>query len=901
MITNNFENIQMISQPKQIKVPLFQHQLASIYQMEKRESEQKVVNNNSVIETNISVYADKTGYGKCHGRDTPIIMFDGTVKMVQDIKSGELLMGDDSTPRKVLSLARGKEQLYKISQIIGEDYIVNESHILSLQMTCPKYISKQKNRIQVLWFEPKSLIFKSINFNYQTYNYDKDKTLEDAKKYLISIPNIDTRIDICLKDYINLPKKIQKHLKGYKSDIDCWENELNEKDVDPYYIGLALSYNNQTTYQKIINYLYPDNITNILNKYNLMNNKHIPYKYKINTRENRLRLLAGIIDRDSYYNEGVYGIIQKNDQLSKDIVFLCQSLGFKCVVKKIDKSCYIRIIISGSKLYEIPVLIQTKSKILKYNKNQLCTNIKVESVNIGEYYGFSIDNNHRYLLGDFTVTHNTLAMITLIHRDKMNWDISSPYKQSIVTTYADGRIKKTVTNDYEKNDVTLVLVSQSIIHQWYDECQKTPLSVKMITSKQHIDTVMIDNYDIILVTPTMYNRLVSKYFRIAWKRFIFDEPGHLKIPAMNKIIAGFIWLVTATPDAIIAQHKNCRNSFMHDIICFAGWGPFSVYFDYMIIKNDDTFIEQSFRMPPTNHIYYKCYNPIYNTVNGFVTNNITQMISAGNIQGAIKALGGGETQNITELVKQKKLSERDELESILSIYKLKNKKKKIDIVSEKIQRIDIQIKELTNRYEEILKGDCSICFSPISNPTMEPNCQNIFCGECLLKWISTKITCPLCRDNIQTKELIYINTKTETESEYKNKQVHKNSDQTQIHTKINTIINLLKSNHNGKFIIFSGWDQTFGPIRTHLLKHNISFIEVKGSVNERMNNITSFKEGNTQVIFLNSRFNGAGINLQEATDIIVYHEMEPTTLNQIIGRANRIGRTESLNVHHLQI
>ena len=55
------------------------------------------------------------------------------------------------------------------------------------------------------------------------------------------------------------------------------------------------------------------------------------------------------------------------------------------------------------------------------------------------------------------------------------------------------------------------------------------------------------------------------------------------------------------------------------------------------------------------------------------------------------------------------------------------------------------------------------------------------------------------------------------------------------------------------------------------------------------------------MIFLNSNCNGAGINLQEATDIILYHKMTETTQNQIIGRANRIGRLECLNVHHLQV
>jgi superfamily II DNA or RNA helicase len=487
-------------------------------------------------------------------------------------------------------------------------------------------------------------------------------------------------------------------------------------------------------------------------------------------------------------------------------------------------------------------------------------------------------------------------MATLIYRDKMKWDLSTQYQQSSVSTFAGGRIKKTTTTYHDKIDVTLVLANQSIINQWYEDCKKTPLSVKMITSKELVDTVMIENYDVILVTPTMYNRLVSKYYQVAWKRFIFDEPGHLKVPSMSKIISGFIWLVTATPDAIISQHKNCRNSFMNELICFAGWGPFSVYFDFMIIKNNDNFIEHSFSMPPTNHSYYKCYNPIYTAVNGFVTPNITEMISAGNIQGAVNALGGGETQNIAELVSQKKLEEKEELESRLAIYRIKNKKKEIENMIEKIERVDNQLKELNKRYEEILKGDCSICFSSISKPVMEPNCQNIFCGECLLQWLKTKNTCPLCRDVVKSNELIYINTEEE-----KSNTTHKHPEASQLPTKNNTIISLLKNKPNGKFIIFSAWDQTFSPIRTLLETNGISFIEVKGGVSERVNSITSFKEGNTQVIFLNSRSNGAGINLQEATDIIVYHEMENTTLNQIIGRANRIGRVDSLNVHHLQI
>ena len=48
-----------------------------------------------------------------------------------------------------------------------------------------------------------------------------------------------------------------------------------------------------------------------------------------------------------------------------------------------------------------------------------------------------------------------------------------------------------------------------------------------------------------------------------------------------------------------------------------------------------------------------------------------------------------------------------------------------------------------------------------------------------------------------------------------------------------------------------------------------------------------------EYLCLNYINNGAGINLQEATDIILYHEMNEDLSTQIIGRANRIGREKS--------
>lgn len=74
-----------------------------------------------------------TGGGKCLARGTPVMMHSGEVRLVEDIAVGDLLMGPDSQPRRVESLARGREMMYRVTPTKGDAYTVNESHILSLR------------------------------------------------------------------------------------------------------------------------------------------------------------------------------------------------------------------------------------------------------------------------------------------------------------------------------------------------------------------------------------------------------------------------------------------------------------------------------------------------------------------------------------------------------------------------------------------------------------------------------------------------------------------------------------------------------------------------------------------------------------------------------------------------
>jgi SNF2 family DNA or RNA helicase len=488
----------------------------------------------------------------------------------------------------------------------------------------------------------------------------------------------------------------------------------------------------------------------------------------------------------------------------------------------------------------------------------------------------------------------TLSMVALVLRDKLKWDMDVPFVQETISTESAGIIKISKIKRYEKFPTTLILVSQSIISQWEDEFKHTNLSVFSVTSKKHIDSIEPEDYDVVIVTVVMYNKLIMTFSKYAWKRFIFDEPGHIRVPGMKEVQAGFYWFVTATPCSITTKHRNCRGSFMKEIIgnelC-----EFESQFVGMVLRNNPLFVKASFEMPPTTHHYHQCYQPVFNAINGMVTKTINTMVEAGDIHGAIIALGGDMTENIVDLVKKKKLEYKIHTESKIRIYTMRGDINGVKEWTERKNSIIIQIEELDKRFHNMLNGQCNICLELLKNPVLEPNCQNLFCGKCLLTWLKRKSQCPLCRCDIKASDLVYV-----SDGKDNCKKVTKISPPRQM-TKLEKIVDLIKNKPDGSFLIFSSYNSTFPSICSALKENEISFVEIRGSYKTCKTNIQKFKHGYVNVVFLNSNFNGSGINLQETTDIILYHEMTTSTNNQILGRANRIGRTIPLEVHHLQV
>ena len=361
----------------------------------------------------------KCGAGKCVSRDTKILMYDGTIKLVQDVVVGDQIMGDDSGPRNVLTLARGRETMYKVCTKRGEGYTVNESHILSLKYATDKGKNIKKNEV---------LDISVLDYLALPKTYHGRSGILYGYRVPIVFPEKPQEIDPYLVGYWlgdgHSSDSVITTQESYviKYFVDCFKTKHTE-----LYLEFTGNYHYSIRSIKKKNNVFKQ----FLQKNNIINNKHIPLHYKCNSRKNQLALLAGIIDSDGHYCHNCYEITQKNETLLDDIVFLVKSLGFAAYKKQVQKACtnakdtdgnicsktdtYYLINICGKGLEEIPTVCpRKKGQVRQQIKDVLKYRIHLEKLPEDDYYGFEIDGNHRFVLGDFTVTHNTVMAIKII-------------------------------------------------------------------------------------------------------------------------------------------------------------------------------------------------------------------------------------------------------------------------------------------------------------------------------------------------------------------------------------------------------------------------------------------------------------------------------------------------------
>ena len=346
----------------------------------------------------------------CHAAGELILMADGTRKPAEDVLIGDLLMGIDG-PRRVLSLHRGRQRMARVVPNKGDPFTVNAGHILTL-----------------LW---------SVS----------DGARKDGDV-----------IDMSVAEWVLASRNVQRHTVLYRPRVDEFFNDYTEQDrpIGAYYLGMLLGDGNfrnlgvTTEDEEVlteINKLAVDFglrvrkddsggrcptyhlVVHSKNRERNMlldavralglgkcrsGDKFVPDAYLTSSRRDRMELLAGLLDTDGSLSCGGFDWISKSRRLADGVVFLCRSLGLAAYMRPCEKFCqtgkggtYYRVSISGD-CSVIPMRIARKrAAARRINKDVQRVGFKVELMPEADYYGFVVDGDHRYLLGDFTWTHNT--------------------------------------------------------------------------------------------------------------------------------------------------------------------------------------------------------------------------------------------------------------------------------------------------------------------------------------------------------------------------------------------------------------------------------------------------------------------------------------------------------------
>ena len=330
----------------------------------------------------------------CHRPDTEILMHDGSLKQVRFIRAGEFVAGEYGQPQEVLNVASGVDSMYRIRYATGEELVVNSKHIISLVYCMPdsKYKGIKQGDVVNVTVE-----------DYLTWN----KTKKHAFKQYLGPGVAGSEKKLPINPWllgIWLGDGSEDCAALTNTDPEVWERVQKLCGENNWTLA-----NSSKAITKRIN----GGLQSILRSEKLLGNKHIPEVYFQASTEQRLELLAGLLDSDGYldHNSTTFEITQSRKHLLDQVARLCRGLGLRTrVTAKWSKQWskyYYKLSISGE-TQTIPVVIKRKKarKSLS-NRNFRHVGFSVEAIGKGPYCGLSLSGSHLYQTAIGVVTHNT--------------------------------------------------------------------------------------------------------------------------------------------------------------------------------------------------------------------------------------------------------------------------------------------------------------------------------------------------------------------------------------------------------------------------------------------------------------------------------------------------------------
>lgn len=534
------------------------------------------------------------------------------------------------------------------------------------------------------------------------------------------------------------------------------------------------------------------------------------------------------------------------------------------------------------------------------------------------------------VIGDRVGSGKSFVILSLI----LNNDIVQ--KDNAIKSYGNNLMILSFREQNINIKTNLLVIPHNLASQWESHINNFTDNLRylMVVKTKSLEYIIsrqeeVGTYDLIVVTSTYFTRLAqfltSRSFKM--QRIIFDEVDNMNLPNCMTIESNFYWFVTASYGNLIyprgfvrwdiAEEKHIwyahglRNAgFIRDLFLDLANNLSKEYVKILVLKNNEDFIKTSVYVPPLETNVIKCKTPVtIDVLHGFVDKEVIDCLNAGDVHGAIAKLNPNHKtseENLIQIQIDKLTRElnnteiRMEAERQMSYDSEEERKNRIS----RIQKNQTDFENKINGIRERIKNTnmCNICFDDISNKTITPCCSNGFCFLCLNKWLVNHKKCPLCQKDINAKDVLVVEelSNEEMSCEICESNIMTVSEQKDKIENLKDLLNhLMAENQKSKIIVYASSDMTFSKIDKVIKEHNIKHAFIKGPVAHIDKTIDRYRHGDLSVLLLNSRLYGSGMNLENTTDIIMFHKVDTEIEHQIIGRAQRYPRTAPLKVHYL--
>lgn len=530
------------------------------------------------------------------------------------------------------------------------------------------------------------------------------------------------------------------------------------------------------------------------------------------------------------------------------------------------------------------------------------------------------------IIGDHAGSGKSYSCLGLI----LSNDITC-HKRAHIKSFGMDNITIYVQDNFKVIKTNLIVIPHNLTAQWEDSIKTLKQSIKyrIINREKAFNMLFrnefqLDELEILVITAPWYNKL-SKWCtenQIKFQRIFFDEVDSLNLTG-SQIYANFTWFVTASYgnllyprgynkyDNILGEYKTLSaglktSSWIKSIFVDITQHLPHNFMRMLVIKNNKHYVDQSFELPPCKNSFIKCKTPhSIKLLSGLVDKNIIACLNAGDKEGALNLISSTHKSNQDGIVQalvskyNRQISNLKLKSQIALDYQYTNQRERNGDYQEKINCLQNKIDQIESRIRNDVM--CPICLQDFDNQSVTQCCKNSYCFTCINQWLKRNQSCPCCKEKLHSSELYIIDNNLEntiiSDYDQDHSKISINNDNDKLHN-----LELLlrdSKNCNKKILIFSCYDGSFRDIIPTLHKLDFNWSFLKGNSTQISSYVRRYKTGNLDILLINAKNYGSGLNLENTTDLIMFHKFDTQAQQQIVGRAYRPGRTQPLNVHYL--